>query len=604
MEYIENNSKNYNNLVFNSNIINKRLNKLHSNILNKNIYKEFSTEKSKKSKLKIQFPLNLVEKKKIPIKKKFTFNTSSFFNNSNLSHCQDNKTRNLNSNNQLSTEFSTGYHEKKQKSNNINEINLPKIANNIINLNEENNLSFGEITPKFIKKKNNISLFKKESIIEEFEKSMNNKSINKTNNKIKIENYIDSQQNDFIKKKLIKIKTFNPNRKLYKNNRKKSKLLMLKNLIDNDSNNLTSSNLNLNFPNYPNVVTSTHILDNNIIKSFAVNSFQGLIRDYNEDKVSIILSIKKPKSFKENYWPKCSFFGIYDGHGGNLCCNYLRDNLHHLIIKNEYFPNEPEKALLKGFEMAEKNFIEIAKKEEDTSGSCALICLLINDILYVANCGDSRALISLNNGKEIKLLNPIHRPNNPNEYKRIIENGGSIYNSNGIARIMPGKLSVTRALGDINAKNEELGGNSKVLINVPQITELNIKEINKDFLFIGCDGIFEHLNNDDVNKCIWNLFNEKKENYVKNIHKFCGDAVDMVMKSALRRKSLDNISAMIFCFEEMGKLFEKKEGNKNKEIMKFNSLIDKKILNLNELKFDYKKENKHMKLRLKNINKI
>ena len=603
MESIEDYSKINSNLVFNSNIINKKFNKLHSNILNKNnIYKEFSSEKKKKSKLKIQFPLNLIEKKKNPIQKKSTFNTSSLFNISNISH-----TRNLNNNNQLSTESSTGYYDKKKNSNYINEINLPKITNNIINLNEENNLSFGEISPKFIKRKNNTKIFKKESIIEEFEKSINNKSINKTNNKIKIENDIDLQEkNEFNKKKLIKIKTFNPNRKKYNNNnnKRKSKFLILKNTIDNDSNNLSSSNLNLHFENYPHVVTSKHTLNNNIIKSFAVNSFQGLIRDYNEDKVSIILSIKKPKNFQGNSWPKCSFFGIYDGHGGSLCCNYLRDNLHHLIIKNEYFPNEPEKALLKGFELAEKNFIEISNKEEDTSGSCALICLLINDILYIANCGDSRALISLNNGKEIKLLNPIHRPNNPDEYKRIIKNGGNVYDSNGIARIMPGRLSVTRALGDINAKKEELGGNSKVLINIPQITKFNIKEINKDFLFIGCDGIFEHLNNDDVNKCIWNLYNEKKDNYINNIHKFCGDAVDIVMKSALRRKSLDNISAMFICFEEMEKLFEKKEEDKNRMIMKFNSLVDKKALNLNDLKFGYKKENKHMKLRLKNFNKL
>ena len=43
MESIENNSKINSNLVYNSNIINKKFNKLHSNILNKsNLYKEFS----------------------------------------------------------------------------------------------------------------------------------------------------------------------------------------------------------------------------------------------------------------------------------------------------------------------------------------------------------------------------------------------------------------------------------------------------------------------------------------------------------------------------------------------------------------------------------
>ena len=33
-----------------------------------------------------------------------------------------------------------------------------------------------------------------------------------------------------------------------------------------------------------------------------------------------------------------SFFGIFDGHGGTRCADYLRDNLHHLIIKDQNFP--------------------------------------------------------------------------------------------------------------------------------------------------------------------------------------------------------------------------------------------------------------------------
>jgi serine/threonine protein phosphatase PrpC len=53
-------------------------------------------------------------------------------------------------------------------------------------------------------------------------------------------------------------------------------------------------------------------------------------RNYNEDRVAIILNIMKPKSKegKVDYWPKCSFFGIYDGHGGNQCAEFLRDYLH------------------------------------------------------------------------------------------------------------------------------------------------------------------------------------------------------------------------------------------------------------------------------------
>jgi len=49
--------------------------------------------------------------------------------------------------------------------------------------------------------------------------------------------------------------------------------------------------------------------------------------------VSIILNIIKPNTFTEGYWPKCSFFGIYDGHGGSSCADFLRDNLHQSVIK-------------------------------------------------------------------------------------------------------------------------------------------------------------------------------------------------------------------------------------------------------------------------------
>ena len=42
----------------------------------------------------------------------------------------------------------------------------------------------------------------------------------------------------------------------------------------------------------------------------------------------------KSKEGKVDYWPKCSFFGIYDGHGGNQCAEFLRDYLHQFVIFN------------------------------------------------------------------------------------------------------------------------------------------------------------------------------------------------------------------------------------------------------------------------------
>ena len=72
------------------------------------------------------------------------------------------------------------------------------------------------------------------------------------------------------------------------------------------------------------------------IISYGVNTNQGQVRKYNEDRVSIILNVIKPASRKNEDWPKVSFFGIFDGHGGTKCSDFLKENLHH-YVRFEYF---------------------------------------------------------------------------------------------------------------------------------------------------------------------------------------------------------------------------------------------------------------------------
>ena len=63
-----------------------------------------------------------------------------------------------------------------------------------------------------------------------------------------------------------------------------------------------------------------------LITSYAANTHQGIQRNYNEDRVSIILNMTKPSSRKDVVsWPKCSYCAIYDGHGGSACADFLKD---------------------------------------------------------------------------------------------------------------------------------------------------------------------------------------------------------------------------------------------------------------------------------------
>lgn len=92
-----------------------------------------------------------------------------------------------------------------------------------------------------------------------------------------------------------------------------------------------------------------------VIRAYAASTNQGIYRSYNEDRVSIILNIVRPLNKTNGLaesvtrWPKCSFFGVFDGHGGSLCADFLRDNLHHYIIRDENFPKNPREAIKRGF---------------------------------------------------------------------------------------------------------------------------------------------------------------------------------------------------------------------------------------------------------------
>ena len=77
----------------------------------------------------------------------------------------------------------------------------------------------------------------------------------------------------------------------------------------------------------------------------------------------------KPKmKVVHGLWPKCSFFGVYDGHGGSACAEFLRDNLHHYVIKEESFPEDPKQSIFKGFAKAEARFLEICQEKNEATG--------------------------------------------------------------------------------------------------------------------------------------------------------------------------------------------------------------------------------------------
>ena len=71
---------------------------------------------------------------------------------------------------------------------------------------------------------------------------------------------------------------------------------------------------------------------------------------------------------------------------------------------------------------------------KEKSGSCAIVVMLVDDTVYVANVGDSRAILSMyenyyltsnrNNGSLTHQLTSDHKPCDDKERRRILEAGG------------------------------------------------------------------------------------------------------------------------------------------------------------------------------------
>ena len=328
--------------------------------------------------------------------------------------------------------------------------------------------------------------------------------------------------------------------------------------------NLTPEIFKNTYKNFEKSIASTpsEINEKDIIKGYAYNSSNGNVRDYNEDAITATKVIIINNDENDYFY----FFGVYDGHGGKGCSFYLKDNLHKNVQEFS------ELGIKLGIEKTEENFIKeegLNEKGEikDGSGSCGIIAMIKDRKCIIANVGDSR-LVIYKNGK-VSFTTEDHKPGSESEKKRIEAAGGTIYQTPSLFplyqngkeveipwRVLPGRLSVSRTFGDIEAKEEKFGGKKGVVIALPDITEIELND-EYNFIIIGCDGIFDVLSNEELLECIHIVLKEKKmTEYINeaDIHELCGDFADMIIKSALAKDSFDNVSCIVIALNLNGLL--------------------------------------------------
>lgn len=288
------------------------------------------------------------------------------------------------------------------------------------------------------------------------------------------------------------------------------------------------------------------------VRVLAANTSAGPMKIKNHDRAKIILNIKRPENLVNDIWPSSSIFAIYGGHGGKRCAEYLKANLHNFVFEDGEFPYNPRNSLNNAYLKADLKFNRIAEEENDFSGSCALATLIIGNKCFVANAGDSKAILSINSGQTIISLSNEHKALNETEHKRILQYGGELKSSyiidnrgykieKGSYKIIPGNIPISRSIGNIHAKLEKLGGNPKIHIPNPEIKSFKIHD-NYDFILMCSFGILENLSIKEVVDHVWEGIIECES---ESIQDKIANGLSNLMNEAVSLRCEDNITVII-----------------------------------------------------------
>jgi len=187
-----------------------------------------------------------------------------------------------------------------------------------------------------------------------------------------------------------------------------------------------------------------------------------------------------------------SFFGVFDGHSGGVISKYASKELHKILMNDEDFKSKNyEKALKSSFFKLDDQMQKDAELSNSEAGSTAVVSLITDKSLYIANCGDSRAIIS-SNGVAVPLSTD-HKPTLPDEKTRIYNSGGFLQSGR-----VNGQLAVSRSLGDFVYKtNAGIPSEEQTITANPDVL---IRDIAKDdeFIVLACDGVWDYMSNEQV----------------------------------------------------------------------------------------------------------
>jgi len=220
-----------------------------------------------------------------------------------------------------------------------------------------------------------------------------------------------------------------------------------------------------------------------------------------------------------------AYFAVYDGHGGREVVEFVAEHLHEFILEElKKDPNKPLEAFENGYAKTEEQ-IEVRKIQK--SGCTAVSALIIGPTLYIANIGDTNAIL-MRKGEPMVLTVEHNAAKNEKEVKRVTEMGSMV-----IGGKLAGILSVTRAFGDLDMK--------PYLIADPHMKKVTLTP-DDDVLVLACDGLWDVVT---FQECADIINKEMKEG-----QKSASTMANVLVQTALEKKSTDNISVLVILLNQ------------------------------------------------------
>ncbi|XP_058737512.1 probable protein phosphatase 2C 60 [Vicia villosa] len=222
--------------------------------------------------------------------------------------------------------------------------------------------------------------------------------------------------------------------------------------------------------------------------------------------------------------PYGTFVGVYDGHGGPETSRFIND---HLVSHLKRFTAEQQSmsvdVIRKAIQATEDGFVSLVTKQWSMKpqiasvGSCCLVGVICNGALYIANLGDSRAVL----GRAVKATGEVLAVQLSTEHNAAIESvrhelqsmhpGDSniVVLRHNVWRVK-GLIQISRSIGDVYLKKAEFNREPlyakfrlrepfkmPILSSEPSISVHQLQPQDQ-FIIFASDGLWEHLSNQEA----------------------------------------------------------------------------------------------------------